>query len=303
MAEVAKKHLGAAETMADSQPHEQTTTESLYGKEVEGQSETMRTSTHRGLKSRHAQMIALGGMIGTALFVGAGQGLAMGGPLFVFLSFTLITFFVYGIVTATGEMSAYLPLPGATVSYYADRYVSRSLGFALGWLYWYIYAIISAWEITAAVVVINYWDNPVPTWGWITIFLFVILLCNFLPVRVYGELEFWFAGTKVIGILSLISLAIVLFFGGGPKKEPLWFGFWKNPGPTVEYLVPGASGRLAGFISTLTVSASAFTFAPEMLVVTSGEMQSPRRNIPIATRRFFYRMLIFYVVGSSASGF
>lgn len=88
-------------------------------------------TTKRGLKSRHAQMIALGGTIGTGLFVGAGQGLSMGGPLFL-LSYSLITIMLYGVATATGEMSAYLPIPGCSVAYYAQRFISPSLGFTLG---------------------------------------------------------------------------------------------------------------------------------------------------------------------------
>ena len=95
-------------------------------------------TTRRGLKSRHAQMIALGGTIGTGLFVGAGQGLHMGGPLFLLLAYTIITVLLYGVATATGEMSSYLPVPGCSMSYYGNRYVSRSLGFTLGWVYWYV---------------------------------------------------------------------------------------------------------------------------------------------------------------------
>lgn len=89
--------------------------------------------THRGLSSRQAQMIALGGAIGTGLFVGAGQGLHMGGPLILLLSYLLVTVMMYGVATATGEMSAYLPVPGSSMSYYANRFVSKSLAFTLGW--------------------------------------------------------------------------------------------------------------------------------------------------------------------------
>lgn len=111
-------------------------------------------TTERGLKSRHAQMIALGGTIGTALFVGSGQGLHMGGPAFLFVSYVLLTLLVFGIVTATTEMSSYLPVPGCSIAYYADRFHSRSLGFALGWLYCYVFVIEVPAEITAATLVV-----------------------------------------------------------------------------------------------------------------------------------------------------
>jgi amino acid transporter len=120
-------------------------------------------STQRGLRSRHAQMIALGGTIGTGLFVGTGQALSVGGPALLFLGYCIITVFVYGIVTATTEISAYMPTAGSTMASYVSRYVSTSLGFAMGWLYWYSFAIIVPYEITAAALIIDYWPNIVPT--------------------------------------------------------------------------------------------------------------------------------------------
>lgn len=95
--------------------------------------EVHQEGTKRTLKSRHAQMIAIGGTIGTGLFVGSGQALRMGGPLFLVLSYGLISIMVYGVVTATTEMSAYLPVQGCSMSYFGSRFFSGSLGFALGW--------------------------------------------------------------------------------------------------------------------------------------------------------------------------
>lgn len=98
--------------------------------------EEKQESTKRGLKSRHAQMIALGGTIGTGLFVGSGATLARGGPLFILLCYIIITILVLFVVTAVTEIAAYLPAAGGTMSYFAFRYVSSSMGFAMGWLYW-----------------------------------------------------------------------------------------------------------------------------------------------------------------------
>jgi len=105
---------------------------------VEEQLET----THRGLKSRHSQMIALGGTIGTGLFVGSGQTLAKGGPGFILGCYIFISFVVYCVVTAITEVGAYLPTPGSSMTLFGHRYVSRSLGFALGWLYFYSLGIL-----------------------------------------------------------------------------------------------------------------------------------------------------------------
>ncbi|KAK3191601.1 hypothetical protein K4F52_002416 [Lecanicillium sp. MT-2017a] len=260
------------------------------------------TSTHRGLKSRHAQMIALGGSIGTGLFVGSGQGLKIGGPAFLLAGYTIITLLLYGVATGIGEMGTYLPVRGSGMAYYGNRFVSRSLGFTLGWLYWYIFALGMPTEITITTIVIQYWETPVPTGVWYTIIGLVIIACNFFPVSVYGEAEFWFASTKVLAIVGLLILTVVLFFGGGPSGQPLYFSNWSNPSAVNTFLVDGNVGRLCAFVAVLTFSVYAFIFAPEMLVATAGEMQSPRRNMPKATKRYFYRLVIFYLLGVLAIG-
>ncbi|KAI4166143.1 MAG: hypothetical protein LQ342_000029 [Letrouitia transgressa] len=257
--------------------------------------EARNESTKRGLKSRHAQMIALGGTIGTGLFVGSGATLARGGPAFILVCYMILTAWVYFVVTAITEVAAYLPITGGTMSYYGFRYVSSSLGFAMGWLYWYSLGILIPYEITAAGLVIDYWDSPVNIAVWITILMVVIIALNCFPVSVYGETEFWFASVKVLLMIGLLMLSFILFWGGGPKHNRLGFHYWKDPGAVNTYLKDGDAGRTVAFFSCLVLSAFPFTFAPELLVVTGGEMQSPRRNLPIAARRYFYRLIIFYL--------
>ncbi|TGO30191.1 hypothetical protein BPAE_0007g00680 [Botrytis paeoniae] len=259
-------------------------------------------STRRGLKSRHAQMIALGGTIGTGLFVGSGQALFAGRPAFLFLAYCLITIFVYGIVTATTEISAYMPIHGSTLASYASRYVSPSLWFAMGWLYWYSFAIVAPYEITAAGLVIDYWPNDINIAVWITILLLVIIGLNCFPVKVYGETEFWFASLKVFMIIGLLVLSFILFCVGRPSHQPLGFNYWKDPGATKEYLVGGSVGRFCAFLYALVFSCFSFNFAPELLVITGGEMESPRRNLPTAAKQYFIRLLIFYIGGTLAIG-
>ena len=186
------------------------------------------------------------------------------------------------------------------MSYFGTRFYSKSMGFALGWMYWYIFAITVPAEITAAGVVVQYWNPPVNVAVWITIFLIVIIALNCFPVKYYGETEFWFASLKVFGIIGLLIMALVLIFGGAPNHERLGFHYWKHPGPINEFIVGGASGRLAAFVGTITFSIFAFAFAPELMVVTGGEMESPRRNLPIAGKRYFWRLIFFYVAGSLA---
>lgn len=165
-------------------------------------------------------------------------------------------------------------------------------------MYWYTFAITVEAEITACVLVLDYWNVPGNQAIWITISIIVILGLNCFPVKFYGETEFWFASLKVFTILGLFVLTIVLFFGGGPNHQPLYFHHWGSPGPVNEYVYTGATGRFCAFFAMLPYSFYAFAFAPELLVVTGGEMQSPRQNLPRATKRYFYRLVIFYVFGS-----
>ncbi|KAH8815983.1 histidine permease [Xylogone sp. PMI_703] len=263
-------------------------------------------TTHRGLKARHSQMIALGGTIGTGLFVGSGATLAKGGPLFILLGYSILAALVYFVVTAITEVAAYLPVPGGTMSYYGNRNVSKSLGFAMGycksmyklitWLYWYSLGILVPFEITAAGIVIGYWPNSVNIAVWITIFIVVIVGLNLLPVSFYGETEFWFASLKVFLMLGLLILSFILFWGGGPEQHGiLGFHYWKDPGATNTWIKTGGTGTFIAFIGTIVASAFPFTFAPELLVTTGGEMKSPRRNLPKASNRYFFRLVFFYI--------
>ena len=259
-------------------------------------------TTKRGLKARHAQMIALGGTIGTGLFVGSGATLARGGPAFILICYLVLSCLVFFIVTAITEVSAYLPVSGGTMSYYGHRHVSDSLGFAMGWLYWYSLGILIPYEITAGGLVIDYWDSPVNIAVWITIFIVVIVGLNFLPVQFYGETEFWFASLKVFMMIGLLVLSFILFWGGGPSHQRLGFHYWKDPGATNTWLESGSRGRFVALLETLVLSAFPFTFAPELLVVTGGEMQNPRRNLPKAAKRYFFRLITFYIGSVLAIG-
>ncbi|EER23868.1 hypothetical protein D8B26_002025 [Coccidioides posadasii str. Silveira] len=260
------------------------------------------SQTQRGLKSRHVQMMALGGTIGTGLFVGSGQALAIGGPAFLLGAYVFIGSLVLMVVTAVAEIGTYLPVHGGTMSYYGYRYVSRSLGFALGYLYWYSMGILVPNEIVAGALIIDYWESNVHIAVWITILLIVILALNVLPVQWYGESEFWFASLKVIMLLGLLILAFILFWGGGPSRQRLGFHYWKTPGAANEYILTGDKGRFIALLQCIVLSAFAFLFAPELIIQTAGEMQSPRYNIPRASRRYFYRLFFFYILGSIAIG-
>lgn len=258
-------------------------------------------TTERGLKSRHVQLIALGGCIGTGLFVGSGAILSNSGPASLLLAYIIMSFVIWTIMNCLGEMTTYLPLSGASPPMYIHRFVDESTAFAAGWNYWYAYAFLVPSEITAAAIVIEYWTDVVPTAAWIAIIWVLIVALNIFMVKIFGETEFWFASLKIIAIVGLIIVGIVIFFGGAPSHDRLGFRYWKHDA-FKEYIVGGASGRFCGFWNALVRSGFSFIMSPELITISAGETEAPRRNIPKATRRFIWRLLFFYVLGALVIG-
>lgn len=128
-----------------------------------------------------------------------------------------------------------------------------------------------SYEITAAGLVIEYWGQVVNIGVWITVMIIVIVLLNALPVKFYGETEFWFAATKVIMMVGLLMVSFILFWGGGPSRDRLGFRYWNNPGAANEYLETGNTGRFLALIRCFVLSAFPFTFAPELLGMSKQE--------------------------------
>ncbi|KAI3325737.1 amino acid permease [Xylariaceae sp. AK1471] len=256
----------------------------------------------RGLKSRHIQFLALGGAIGTGLFVGSGQILATVGPAPLFMAYLLMMAVVWVVMNDLAEMTTYLPMKGISIPYFVGRFVEPSLAFADGWNYWYAYSILVAAECTAGAIVIQYWTHAVPVAVWIAIQLIVILFLNIIAVSWFGEAEFWFASVKLITILGLIILGIVLFFGGGPTHDPLYFKSWQDPGAFIPYLTDGNFGRFLAFWTAFARAGFSFITSPELIALSAGETVAPRRNIPKAARRFVWRLAIFYGLGSLVIG-
>ncbi|RYC92626.1 putative proline-specific permease put4 [Fusarium oxysporum f. sp. narcissi] len=257
---------------------------------------------NRGLKSRHIQFIAIGGSIGTGLFLGIGSALTKAGPLSLLLGYTITGVFIFVMMMSLGEMATWLPLPGALPQFCA-RYVDRALGFAVGWNVWYSAAITLCAELSAASLIIGYWKGAegVNVAVWITIILVVVVLLNIFAVSIYGEAEFCFASIKVITIVGLLIMTFIVMLGGNPQSRRLGFTYWKNPGPMKEYLAEGDLGRFLGFFTTLINAAFSFG-GVEMVAVAAGEAENPRKNIPKAVRRIFWRIIFFYVLGALAVG-
>lgn len=256
----------------------------------------------RGLKSRHIQFIALGGTIGTGLFLGIGSALTRAGPLSVLLGYTFTGIAIFAMMQCLGEMATWLPLPGA-IPQFCARYVDEALGFAVGWNNWYASAITLCAEISAASIVIQYWPGAdhISVAVWISIIIVLVLCLNIFAIQIYGEAEFIFASIKIVTIVGLLILAFIVDLGGGPNHDRLGFRYWKHPGAMKEYGSTGNTGRFLGLFSVLVNAAFSYG-GVELVAVAAGEAENPRKNIPKAVRRVFWRILFFYVLGSLAIG-
>ncbi|KAI1996134.1 amino acid transporter [Ophidiomyces ophidiicola] len=253
------------------------------------------SSLHRGLKARHITMIAIGGAIGTGLIIGTGSALAKAGPASVLISYLIVGFIVWIVMCSLGEMAAWLPLPSGFTGY-AVRFCDPALGFALGYSYYFKYIIITPNQLTAAALVIQYWikRDRVNPGVWIAIFLVIIVGINYFGIRFFGEFEFWLSSFKIVVIVGLILLSLILALGGGPDRDRKGFRYWKDPGAFNTYITTGDSGRFLAFWSTMVTATFAY-LGTELVGVTVGEAQNPRKTIPRAIKLTFYRILFFYI--------
>lgn len=256
---------------------------------------------HRALTARHITMIAIGGALGTGLIIGSGSALATAGPAAIFIAYALVGVIVYMVMCALGEMATWIPMADG-FSGYASRFCDPALGFAVGWTYYLKYIVVTPNQLTAGALVIQYWvpREQVNPGVWITVILVVIVAVNLIGVRFFGEIEFWLSSVKIVTVVGLIILTLIIALGGGPDRDRRGFRYWKDPGAFKEYskdghTIEGAKGRFVAWASVLITAVFAY-LGTELVGVTVGEAQNPRRNIPRAIRLTFYRIVIFYVV-------
>ncbi|RDW72664.1 uncharacterized protein DSM5745_07836 [Aspergillus mulundensis] len=248
----------------------------------------------RDLQSRHINMIAIAGMIGTGLFLSSGQVISIAGPAGAFLAYITMGLVTAGVAYTTGEITAFMPHTGGFIRH-ATKFVEPALGAATGWNFWYTMAISAPAEITAAATLVQFWHVDVSVAVWITVFSVFILFINFCGVRLYGESEVFFSSLKIMLIIGLIIGGIVINAGGGPNNEYIGFRYWRTPGAFNEYIETGSAGRFLAFWKVLLTSA--FSYGNIQVVAISGsETRNPRSVIPSATRKTFVRVFLFYVL-------
>lgn len=247
----------------------------------------------RGLKDRHISMIAIGGCIGTGLFMTSGGAIHSAGALGALIAYAIIGAMVFFLMTSLGEMATYLPVSGS-FSTYATRFVDPSLGFALGWNYWFNWVITVAADVTIAAQVIQYWSpmQSVPAWVWSCIFLVIIFALNSLSVRVYGESEYWFALIKVVTVIIFIVIGLLTIVGIMGGKFVGFETFTKGSGPI---LGGNLGGSLLSILGVFLVAGFSFQ-GTELIGITAGESENPERAVPKAIKQVFWRILLFYIL-------
>ncbi|KRF59394.1 gamma-aminobutyrate permease [Bacillus sp. Soil745] len=243
-------------------------------------------SLQRKLQSRHLTMMAIGGAIGTGLFVSSGSTIRTAGPGGALAAYILVGIMVYFVMNSLGELSAFLPVPGA-FDIYASKYIDPALGFALGWNYWYTTAITVPADLVASTLIMKYWFPDSPSILWSALFLGLLLILNVLSVKAYGESEYWFAGIKVISIIVFLVIGVAMIFGIMGGHTVGFSNFTQGDAPF--------HGGLVSIFSVVLIAGFAFQ-GTEVIATAAGETENPSKNVPKAIRSIFWRILIFYVL-------
>ncbi|CAI2457919.1 TPA: amino acid permease [Serratia liquefaciens] len=238
----------------------------------------------RGLKNRHIQLIALGGAIGTGLFLGIAQTIKMAGPS-VILGYAIGGFIAFLIMRQLGEMVVEEPVAGS-FSHFAYKYWGNFAGFASGWNYWVLYVLVAMAELTAVGIYVQYWWPEIPTWVSAAVFFLAINAINLANVKVYGEMEFWFAIIKVVAIIGMIVFGAYLLLSGLGGPEATVTNLWAQGG----FFPNGIMGLV------MAMAVIMFSFGGlELVGITAAEADNPQKSIPKATNQVIYRILLFYI--------
>lgn len=241
-------------------------------------------SLSRGLSNRHIQLIALGGAIGTGLFLGVAQTIKLAGPS-ILLGYLVAGIIAFLIMRQLAEMVVDTPVAGS-FSHFAYTYWGNFAGFLSGWNYWVLYVLVSMAELTAIGIYVQYWWPDIPTWASALAFFVVINVINLLHVKLFGEMEFWFSIIKVAAIVSMILFGLWLLFSGSGGPQTSVSNLWALGG-----FLPNGLGGLA-----LAMAPIMFSFGGlELVGITAAEARDPQTTIPKATNQVIYRILIFYV--------
>lgn len=238
----------------------------------------------RGLKDRHISFIALAGIIGPGILVGAALPTS-NGPLSLIVGFGVIGLIAFSMVQSIGELATIYPL-GNVFSTLGNRLIDRCIGGTVGWFYCIIWVAVLANEYNMVASIMQYWGPQVPLYGYVLIFWAAFLAFQFLGVSKFGEAEYWLAMFKIVGIIAFYIFAIIYAAGGVKGRDAFGFQYWRDPGPLAH-----------GFksIASTFVFASTFYSGTEAVAIAASEARNPLKAIPKAVRQTFIRIIIIYM--------
>jgi AAT family amino acid transporter len=248
--------------------------------------QTNQQQLKRNLQERHIRLMALGSTIGVGLFLGSANAIKLAGPA-ILLSYLVGGVAIFIIMRALGEMAVHNPVAGS-FSRYAQDYLGPLSGYLTGWNYWFMWLVTCVAEITAVGIYMGVWFTDMPQWIWALAALAAMGTINLAAVRAYGEFEFWFAMIKVVTIvLMIIGGGAMIVFGFGNRGVATGISnLWAHGGFTPN--------GVRGILMALQMVMFAY-LGVEMIGLTAGEADNPKKSIPHAINSVFWRILIFYV--------
>ncbi|CAK7269811.1 hypothetical protein SEPCBS119000_003761 [Sporothrix epigloea] len=254
----------------------------------------------RRLHNRQIQLLAIGGSIGTALFLSIGNGLINGGPGSLFIAYTMYSCILGLVNNCLAEMTVYMPVSGGFIRL-AGKWVDDALGFMAGWNFFLYEALLIPFEISALSVVLSYWRDDIPAAAVCSASIVAYILLNIFAVKAYGEAEFWLSLGKLVLILILYLFTFITMVGGNPRHDAYGFRYWKTPGAFAEHLSTGDIGRFEGFLACVW-SASFTVVGPEYISMVAAEAKHPRIYIKSAFKTVYWRFGSFFILGSLCVG-
>ncbi|GMM54845.1 hypothetical protein DAKH74_014610 [Maudiozyma humilis] len=250
------------------------------------------------LSGRHLTFLAIGGAIGTGLFIGSGTALRTGGAAGLVIGWCIMGTMIYAMVMSLGELAVVFPVSGS-FNTYATRFVDESFGFATNINYMLQNLVVLPLEIVGASLTVQYWGTDKKyNDGFVALFWLVIVIINFFGVRGYAEAEFIFSFIKIITVLGFIILGIVLTCGGGPVGGYIGGHYWHDPG---AFVGPTVGQQFKGVCSVFVTAAFSFS-GSELIGLASAESAEPRKSVPAAAKQVFWRITLFYVISLTLIG-
>ncbi|VEG90255.1 amino acid permease [Legionella spiritensis] len=241
---------------------------------------------HRPLNARTLGMITLGGSLGTGIFLASGNALSLAGPGGTLMAYLIMGVMVYYLMTGLGEMAAFMPTSGSFYVY-ASRFVDPSLGYALGWNYWYSWAVTIASEISATSLVMQFWFPDSSPMIWCTLFLTLVTGFNAISTKTFGQAEYWFSFIKITVVILFIIIGSLIVLGM-TSCHPGRFQYWRIGDAPFH-------GGWLGILGAFMIAGFSFQ-GTELIGIAAGESHDPGVNVPKAVKMVFWRVLLFFIL-------